>query len=1313
MSENGVRTTGLGRVPLLDEVLGNREGSSVRQSFSDLSTQLAGTGGVADALSRLQLQIASSGLIVATWSGLVALAGSEDGAGAEVVDSDTGTHLQATGAGYDGAAVDNAGRYSWNATWSRWVRVGDTLVGSLGSAAAADVGDFATPEDLAGKADAVATAEALAGKADATATTEALAGKADATATTEALAGKADATATTEALAGKADATATTEALAGKADATATTEALAGKADATATTEALAGKADATATTEALAGKADATATTEALAGKADATATTEALAGKADATATTEALAFKANASETNDRIAAGDKALGTRIDAISIPDLSRPGEAPDYFSSVLTGEPVDRPVLDNGYVVINADGAKIWAMPAPASIAPRRAFEIDPTAIYRLDVVLKPLADSTDPSGDAVQVIWQSLDRNKAALPPIVVKTWDNPLVADPDLVDGFLKLSVTISRDVSKGAMFTVSALTRYGVPTVESQGVTATMGVVSIRLTDITALHLVDTSTADALALKADLIGGKVPIEQLPDDVLGALKYQGVWNADTNTPPMPAAAEGNVGFYFVVDTAGTTEIDGVDEWARGDWIVSNGTVWSKIDGSDAVVSVNGEYGAVIITKAKIGLGDVENIAPAAMPISSLQQARFDAEGESRTAQDVVLQGQLDPYIPFETTRQIEGRMVLDDEGRQVQYLPYSHKYPIEQTGDFETNSALFEHVQLDVEGRVVFAAKSPETQAAESEQLAALEARYAPFETTRALDGRVLLDRHGREVQFQPFGFKFPVEQTGDFETTSGLFGYMQLDVEGRVVFAAKSPEAQATESEQLAALDARYAPFETTRALDGRVLLDRHGREVQFQPFGFKFPVEQTGDFETTSALFEHMQLDVEGRVVFAAKSPETQAAETAHLAEMQAKFAPFETTRALDGTMVLDRFGREVKFVPFGFDYVADLQGKLERGGLIDAPTYGAWALRDVRQRLRQILRGEAVQMVLAIVGDSYTQKWDRYVGPLTEALWEQYGFAGVGYTSFGWFGPQAPIFYNGGTQPVGSDSGTTHGNPWAQTTYSGAWVRNYNWPSTGMPSISSVKSSTATNYLKIAVTKAGHDAARLFYTGDGTAVIAVSWDDGATYGANVNLSTVGPSSVDLVGIPATTFTMRIKVVSGTVELGGIDFRSSVAGVRIHRLGGSGSTAAQWANAGAPWAAQINTLAPHGLIIAHGTNDQTAGSTAAEMRGFVEAIATEVLSQRTVDVMLTTPPENNRTNNPIAMPEYALAHRASAYANGWAHLDYQLYFGPADNFGAAYANANPERPWFSSDLVHPEPGFGIMDDALARFITAA
>ena len=94
-------------------------------------------------------------------------------------------------------------------------------------------------------------------------------------------------------------------------------------------------------------------------------------------------------------------------------------------------------------------------------------------------------------------------------------------------------------------------------------------------------------------------------GKVPTSQLPDAVLGTLQYQGVWNASTNTPTLgDSGSGGSKGHYYVVDTAGSTSVDGNNSWEISDWIVHNGTTWDKIDGSDAVVSVNGQTGVVTI-------------------------------------------------------------------------------------------------------------------------------------------------------------------------------------------------------------------------------------------------------------------------------------------------------------------------------------------------------------------------------------------------------------------------------------------------------------------------------------------------------------------------------------------------------------------------------------------------------------------------------------------------------------------------------------------------------------------------------------
>ena len=89
------------------------------------------------------------------------------------------------------------------------------------------------------------------------------------------------------------------------------------------------------------------------------------------------------------------------------------------------------------------------------------------------------------------------------------------------------------------------------------------------------------------------------------------VAGGLSYQGTWNASTNTPTL-ASGTGTNGYYYVVATAGSTNLDGITDWAIGDWLLFNGSAWQKIDQSNLVTSVNGQTGAVSLTTTNISEG-----------------------------------------------------------------------------------------------------------------------------------------------------------------------------------------------------------------------------------------------------------------------------------------------------------------------------------------------------------------------------------------------------------------------------------------------------------------------------------------------------------------------------------------------------------------------------------------------------------------------------------------------------------------------------------------------------------------------------
>jgi hypothetical protein len=77
--------------------------------------------------------------------------------------------------------------------------------------------------------------------------------------------------------------------------------------------------------------------------------------------------------------------------------------------------------------------------------------------------------------------------------------------------------------------------------------------------------------------------------------------GQVNYKGTWDAAANSPALtsPPAAT-TKGDYYVVSVAGTQF--GIT-FAVGDWIISNGTAWEKVDLTDAVSSVFGRTGAVV--------------------------------------------------------------------------------------------------------------------------------------------------------------------------------------------------------------------------------------------------------------------------------------------------------------------------------------------------------------------------------------------------------------------------------------------------------------------------------------------------------------------------------------------------------------------------------------------------------------------------------------------------------------------------------------------------------------------------------------
>lgn len=89
------------------------------------------------------------------------------------------------------------------------------------------------------------------------------------------------------------------------------------------------------------------------------------------------------------------------------------------------------------------------------------------------------------------------------------------------------------------------------------------------------------------------------GAKISETYLPDSILGQVRYQGTYNAATGTPALPDATTVK-GHYYIITADGS--VNSID-FKVGDWVISNGVEWQKVDNSDSVTTVFGRLGNVV--------------------------------------------------------------------------------------------------------------------------------------------------------------------------------------------------------------------------------------------------------------------------------------------------------------------------------------------------------------------------------------------------------------------------------------------------------------------------------------------------------------------------------------------------------------------------------------------------------------------------------------------------------------------------------------------------------------------------------------
>ena len=176
-------------------------------------------------------------------------------------------------------------------------------------------------------------------------------------------------------------------------------------------------------------------------------------------------------------------------------------------------------------------------------------------------------------------------------------------------------------------SVATLATVATAGTFTKVTINAKGlVTSGAALASADVTTALTFTPISTAVIGAANGLATLdASSKLTLAQIPSSLTGAVVYQGVWNASTNTPTLTSST-GTKGFYYKVSVAGTTTLDTISQWNPGDTVIFDGATWDKIDGiANEVLSVAGRSGVVVLSNTDIsGLGTLatQNTAPVTM-------------------------------------------------------------------------------------------------------------------------------------------------------------------------------------------------------------------------------------------------------------------------------------------------------------------------------------------------------------------------------------------------------------------------------------------------------------------------------------------------------------------------------------------------------------------------------------------------------------------------------------------------------------------------------------------------------------------
>lgn len=360
----------------------------------------------------------------------------------------------------------------------------------------------------------------------------------------------------------------------------------------------------------------------------------------------------------------------------------------------------------------------------------------------------------------------------------------------------------------------------------------------------------------------------------------------------------------------------------------------------------------------------------------------------------------------------------------------------------------------------------------------------------------------------------------------------------------------------------------------------------------------------------------------------------------------------------------------------------------------------LDVNPYKPEFLRKTHMKLMKLglPSPETSQLVINAAGDSYTHNRTRWIQGFTEYLIDRFGDAGGGWCGFGFLNSGNTAPWTLGNQPnyVGGNARSEY----VTRLFGSISGTYYNGASPDLAFCTLAQSGDIVKQSMPALPV--HNDAELMFIGTADGVIRYTWDDGTSWSS---VNTQGAEgAVQVVSLntsmPAGAGELVIEWVAGAVKLCGVALKSAASGVRVNKLGATGSNISHWANAPTvQFDNSLSFLAADLFIYMDGTNSQSSGISPVAWGDYLDTVYDRVQAATpSTDVLFLTPPENQREGNTVSMASYAKQARLRAASRRFSFNDTQDAFGSADN-PTEYGSAG-DVPLFSADLIHPDPYTG-------------